>query len=184
MPPASSMPWEEPLQKILESIEGPVAKIVAVIIIITTGLTLAFGDTVRRLPAAGADCLRPLSIAFAASFLLSQSFFSFWRRGAGLMEESDDPVAGFFAPVHRRSLTEPILLGRRAAHGRHRQRNACRRRRARPAPVARRRGVIWADRAFRGRLGREAATRQFVDVGAPTPALSRASSETCEARRC
>ena len=32
----SSMPWEEPLQKILESIEGPVAKIVAVIIIITT----------------------------------------------------------------------------------------------------------------------------------------------------
>ncbi|MQW87904.1 TrbC/VirB2 family protein, partial [Sinorhizobium saheli] len=41
----SSMPWEEPLEKILESIEGPVAKIVAVIIIIATGLALAFGDT-------------------------------------------------------------------------------------------------------------------------------------------
>jgi type IV secretory pathway VirB2 component (pilin) len=41
----SSMPWEEPLQQILESIEGPVAKIVAVIIIIATGLALAFGDT-------------------------------------------------------------------------------------------------------------------------------------------
>ncbi|WP_347265039.1 TrbC/VirB2 family protein, partial [Nitrobacter sp.] len=41
----SSMPWEAPLQKILESIEGPVAKIIAVIIIIVTGLTLAFGDT-------------------------------------------------------------------------------------------------------------------------------------------
>ena len=41
----SSMPWEAPLQKILESIEGPVAKIVAVIIIIATGLALAFGDT-------------------------------------------------------------------------------------------------------------------------------------------
>ena len=41
----SSMPWEAPLQSILESIEGPVAKIVAVIIIIVTGLTLAFGDT-------------------------------------------------------------------------------------------------------------------------------------------
>jgi type IV secretion system protein VirB2 len=41
----SSMPWEAPLQQILESIEGPVAKIVAVIIIIVTGLTLAFGDT-------------------------------------------------------------------------------------------------------------------------------------------
>jgi type IV secretion system protein VirB2 len=34
-----------PLQQILQSIEGPVAKIIAVIIIITTGLTLAFGDT-------------------------------------------------------------------------------------------------------------------------------------------
>ena len=41
----SSMPWEAPLQSILESIEGPVAKIIAVIIIIVTGLTLAFGDS-------------------------------------------------------------------------------------------------------------------------------------------
>ncbi len=39
------MPWEAPLQSILQSVEGPVAKIVAVIIIIVTGLTLAFGDT-------------------------------------------------------------------------------------------------------------------------------------------
>ena len=41
----SGMPWEEPLQRILESVQGPVAKIVAVIIIIITGLTLAFGET-------------------------------------------------------------------------------------------------------------------------------------------
>jgi type IV secretion system protein VirB2 len=71
----SSMPWEEPLQQILESIEGPVAKIVAVIIIIVTGLTLAFGDTAggfRRL----IQIVFGLSIAFAASsFFLS--FFSF-----------------------------------------------------------------------------------------------------------
>jgi len=71
----SSMPWEEPLQQILESIEGPVAKIVAVIIIIVTGLTLAFGDTAggfRRL----VQIVFGLSIAFAASsFFLS--FFSF-----------------------------------------------------------------------------------------------------------
>src|SRR3546814_5104496 len=39
----SSMHWEAPLQSILESIEGPVAKIIAVMIIIITGLTLAFG---------------------------------------------------------------------------------------------------------------------------------------------
>lgn len=71
----SSMPWEAPLQSILESIEGPVAKIVAVMIIITTGLTLAFGDTsggFRRL----IQIVFGLSIAFAASsFFLS--FFSF-----------------------------------------------------------------------------------------------------------
>jgi len=71
----SGMPWEEPLQKVLESVQGPVAKIVAVIIIITTGLTLAFGETAggfRRL----IQIVFGLSIAFAASsFFLS--FFSF-----------------------------------------------------------------------------------------------------------
>lgn len=71
----SSMPWEQPLQQILQSIEGPVAKIVAVIIIIVTGLTLAFGDTgggFRKL----IQIVFGLSIAFAASsFFLS--FFSF-----------------------------------------------------------------------------------------------------------
>jgi len=71
----SNMPWEQPLNQILQSVEGPVAKIIAVIIIITTGLTLAFGDTsggFRRL----VQIVFGLSIAFAASsFFLS--FFSF-----------------------------------------------------------------------------------------------------------
>lgn len=71
----SKMPWEAPLQSILESVQGPVARIVAVIIIIVTGLTLAFGDTsggFRRL----IQIVFGLSIAFAASsFFLS--FFSF-----------------------------------------------------------------------------------------------------------
>ena len=71
----SNMPWEQPLQKILDSIEGPVAKIMSVIIIVVTGLTLAFGDTsggFRRL----IQIVFGLSIAFAASsFFLS--FFSF-----------------------------------------------------------------------------------------------------------
>src|SRR5919201_1084026 len=60
----SNMPWEAPL-----------ARIVAVIIIIVTGLTLAFGDTsggFRKL----VQIVFGLSIAFAASsFFLS--FFSF-----------------------------------------------------------------------------------------------------------
>ncbi len=71
----SGMPWEAPLQRILESIEGPVAKVAAVIIIIVTGLSLAFGDMgggLRRL----IQIVFGLSIAFAAtSFFLS--FFSF-----------------------------------------------------------------------------------------------------------
>jgi type IV secretion system protein TrbC len=71
----SNMPWEQPLQQVLQSVEGPVAKIIAVIIIITTGLTLAFGDTsggFRRL----IQIIFGLSIAFAASsFFLT--FFSF-----------------------------------------------------------------------------------------------------------
>jgi type IV secretory pathway VirB2 component (pilin) len=71
----SNMPWEAPLQSILDSIQGPVARIVAVIIIIATGLTLAFGDTsggFRKL----VQIVFGLSIAFAASsFFLS--FFSF-----------------------------------------------------------------------------------------------------------
>jgi type IV secretion system protein VirB2 len=71
----SGMPWEAPLQRILESVEGPVAKIIAVIIIIVTGLSLAFGDMgggFRRL----LQIVFGLSIAYAAtSFFLS--FFSF-----------------------------------------------------------------------------------------------------------
>ena len=71
----SNMPWEAPLQAILESIQGPVARIIAVIIIIATGLTLAFGDTsggFRKLM----QIVFGLSIAFAASsFFLT--FFTF-----------------------------------------------------------------------------------------------------------
>ena len=71
----SGMPWEAPLQRILESIEGPVAKVSAVVIIILTGLSLAFGDMgggIRRL----VQIVFGLSIAFAAtSFFLT--FFSF-----------------------------------------------------------------------------------------------------------
>ncbi len=102
----SSMPWEGPLTSILESIQGPVARIVAVIIIISTGLALAFGDTsggFRKL----IQIVFGLSIAFAASsFFLS--FFSFSGGAVGMSKATDLP--GFEVPLHR-SLTEPILLG-------------------------------------------------------------------------
>jgi len=71
----TGMPWEQPLQQVLDSIQGPVAKIMAVAVIVLTGLTLAFGETAggfRRL----IQIVFGLSIAFAASsFFLS--FFSF-----------------------------------------------------------------------------------------------------------
>jgi type IV secretion system protein TrbC len=71
----SGMPWEGPLDQILQSIEGPVARIVSVIIITLTGLALAFGETsggMRKL----IQIVFGLSIAFAAtSFFLT--FFSF-----------------------------------------------------------------------------------------------------------
>src|SRR5579883_468553 len=71
----SNMPWEQPLQQVLDSVQGPVAKIIAVMIIVITGLSLAFGETsggFRKL----IQIVFGISIAFAASsFFLS--FFSF-----------------------------------------------------------------------------------------------------------
>jgi type IV secretory pathway VirB2 component (pilin) len=83
-PPAhatgSNMPWEAPLNQILESIQGPVAKVVSVIVIITTGLALAFGESsggFRRL----IQIVFGLSIAFAASSF----FLSFFAFGGGVL---------------------------------------------------------------------------------------------------
>ena len=71
----SGMPWEGPLDQILASVTGPVARVVAVLVITITGLTLAFGDSgggFRRL----IQIVFGLSIAFAAaSFFLG--FFTF-----------------------------------------------------------------------------------------------------------
>jgi type IV secretion system protein VirB2 len=71
----TGMPWEQPLQQILDSLTGPVAKIVGVLAITVLGLTLAFGETsggLRRM----IQIVFGLSIAFtASSFFLS--FFSF-----------------------------------------------------------------------------------------------------------
>jgi type IV secretory pathway VirB2 component (pilin) len=76
----SNMPWEQPLNQILESIQGPVAKVLSVIVIIVTGLTLAFGETsggFRRL----IQIVFGLSIAFAASSF----FLTFFQFGGGAL---------------------------------------------------------------------------------------------------
>jgi type IV secretion system protein VirB2 len=76
----SNMPWEQPLQQILQSIEGPVTKIIAVIIIIVTGLSLAFGD-------AGGGFRRLIQIVFGLSiaFVASSFFLSFFSFGGGAL---------------------------------------------------------------------------------------------------
>ena len=76
----SNMPWEQPLTQILDSVQGPVAKVISVIIIVITGLTLAFGETsggFRRL----IQIVFGLSIAFAASSF----FLSFFQFGGGAL---------------------------------------------------------------------------------------------------
>ncbi|RVB97497.1 conjugal transfer protein TrbC [Mesorhizobium sp. M7A.F.Ca.AU.002.06.1.1] len=76
----SSMPWEQPLQQILESVEGPVAKIVAVIIIIVTGLSIAFGDT-----SGGFRSLIQIVVGLSIAFAASSFFLSFFSFGGGAL---------------------------------------------------------------------------------------------------
>jgi type IV secretion system protein VirB2 len=74
------MPWEQPLNQILDSIQGPVAKVMSVVVIILTGLALAFGETsggFRRL----IQIVFGLSIAFAASSF----FLTFFQFGGGAL---------------------------------------------------------------------------------------------------
>lgn len=65
-----AMPWEGPLTAVADSITGPVARIIAILIIIATGLTMAFGDVGQGFKKL-LQILFGLAIAFAAtSFFL------------------------------------------------------------------------------------------------------------------
>lgn len=70
---ATGLPWESPLQKILNSLTGPVAKILGVIVIVIAGLGIAFGEAgtgVRRI----LQIVFGLAIAFTASSLVVSLF--------------------------------------------------------------------------------------------------------------
>ena len=71
----TGMPWEGPLQQIVESVTGPVVQVAAVIAVVVFGAGIAMsesGSGMRR----GIGILFGLSIAFAAStFFLD--FFGF-----------------------------------------------------------------------------------------------------------
>ncbi len=60
------MPWEGPLNAVMESITGPTARIIAILIIVATGLTLAFGDVGQGFKKL-LQILFGLAIAFAAA---------------------------------------------------------------------------------------------------------------------
>jgi type IV secretory pathway VirB2 component (pilin) len=72
----TGMPWESPLNRILASITGPVAKGLGVLAIVIAGIGIAFGEGgsgVRRL----LQVVFGLSIAFtASSFFLALFGFS------------------------------------------------------------------------------------------------------------
>lgn len=76
----TGMPWETPLQNVLDSLTGPVAKAIAIIAIVLTGLGFAMGETggtMRRL----CGIVFGIAIAFAAS-QWGMTFFGF-AGGAG-----------------------------------------------------------------------------------------------------
>lgn len=62
------MPWEGPMDRILNSLNGPVAKAIGVIAIVATGLGLAFGE-------GGGGLRKMLQIVFGLSIAFSASTF-------------------------------------------------------------------------------------------------------------
>lgn len=71
----TGMPWETPLQNVLDSITGPVAKAAGIIAIVTAGLGFAFGESgglMRRIM----GIVFGLAIAFAAA-QWGMTFFGF-----------------------------------------------------------------------------------------------------------
>lgn len=75
----TDMPWEAPLQKVVDSVTGPVAQAAAVIAVVVFGAGVAMsegGSSLRR----GIGILFGLSIAFAASTF----FLDFFGFGGGL----------------------------------------------------------------------------------------------------
>lgn len=76
---SSGMPWEGPLEQILSSITGPVAKVIGVVAIVLVGLTMAFsegGGIMRKV----LNVVMGLTICFSASTF----FLSFFGYGSGL----------------------------------------------------------------------------------------------------
>ena len=71
---STGLPWETPMQKVMNSISGPVAKILGVIVIVLAGLGLAFGEVgsgVKRL----LQVVLGLAIAFSAASIIGTLYY-------------------------------------------------------------------------------------------------------------
>ena len=69
----TGLPWEGPLEKILDSLTGPVAKTMGVVAIVLAGFGIAFGEAgggMRKI----FQIVLGLSIAFTASSLVVSLF--------------------------------------------------------------------------------------------------------------
>ena len=64
MASATNMPWEGPLDKLLKSLTGPVARAVIILALAGTGGTLAFGETPSAIK-------KMLQIVFGASIIFA-----------------------------------------------------------------------------------------------------------------
>lgn len=72
----SGMPWEGPLQTILTSIQGPVARVGILLAIIITGLMMAFGEH-------GSGFKKIMGIAFGGALVVGAVSFVSTLFGAG-----------------------------------------------------------------------------------------------------
>ena len=75
MASATNMPWEGPLDKLLKSLTGPVARTVIILALAGTGGTLSFGETPSAIK-------RMLQIVFGATIIFAAgswgpTFFGF-----------------------------------------------------------------------------------------------------------
>ena len=74
----AGMPWEGPLDQLVQSLSGPVARAIGVAAIIVTGLGLAFGE-------GGGGLRKGLWVVFGLTIAFSSTsfFLSFFGGGAG-----------------------------------------------------------------------------------------------------
>ena len=158
----SSMPWEAPLQSILESIEGPVAKIIAVHHHHRHRPDAGVRRYVGRRPPADPDRVRPVDRLRRVELLPVVLLVR--RRSAGLMggRRADRGLLCAGPPGADRA--DPAR--RRPALARHRQRHAGGRDRARPAALDRGPGHL-GDRPRA--LGLGGAARPAIRGRGPPP---------------